>query len=70
MTTPTVYKIRIALETALFAALTPAFESGEIGIVQPGEEIAPDLKKIQVIHSFGYRRRINGLHGVCGQTRK
>ena len=51
MTTPTVYEIRIALETALFAALTPAFESGEIVIVQPGEEIAPDLKKIQVIHN-------------------
>lgn len=51
MTTPTLYEIRIALETALFAALTPAFQAGEIVIVQPGEEIAPDLKKIQVIHN-------------------
>lgn len=48
---PTVYEIRVALETQLFAALAPAFEAGEVVIVQPGEEIAPDLRKIQVIHN-------------------
>lgn len=48
---PTVYEIRVALETQLFDALKAAFEAGEIVIVQPGEEIAPDLRKIQVIHT-------------------
>lgn len=51
MPTPTLYEIRIALETALFSALTPAFQAGEVVIVQPGEEIAPALQKIQVIHN-------------------
>ena len=49
--TATLYEIRRALEAALFEALTPAFQAGEIAIVQPGEEIAPDLRKIQVIHN-------------------
>lgn len=48
---PTVYEIRVALETQLFDALKSAFEAGEVVIVQPGEEIAPDLRKIQVIHN-------------------
>lgn len=48
---PTIYEIRVALETTLFLALTPSFQAEEIVIIQPGEEIAPDLKKIQVIHS-------------------
>lgn len=48
---PTVYEIRVALETQLFDALKAAFEAGEVVIVQPGEEIAPDLRKIQVIHT-------------------
>lgn len=49
--TPTVYEIRVALETVLFEALTPSYNAGEVVIIQPGEEIAPDLKKIQVIHN-------------------
>ena len=51
MTTPTPYEARIALESRLFELLSPAYEAGEIVIVQPGEEVAPDLKKIQVIHT-------------------
>lgn len=49
--TPTVYEIRVALESVLFASLKTAFDAKEVVIVQPGEEIKPDLKKIYVVHN-------------------
>lgn len=50
MRTPTPYEIRVALETHLFGVLQPAFEAGQVVIVQPGEDIKPDLDKVQVLH--------------------
>lgn len=49
--TPSVYDIRVALETVLFDALTPAYNAGEVVIIQPGEELKPELQKIYIIHN-------------------
>ncbi len=51
MRTPTTYEVCLALEKALFAALGEAVQAGGVVIVQPGAESAPDLKKIQVLHT-------------------
>ena len=63
------YAVRVALETHLFAALEPSFTAGETIIVQPGQDITPDLAKIQVIHSVSpgavLAGELGGRQGIC-----
>ena len=69
MRLPTLFEIRVALETALFAAVQPSFSAGDVIIIQPGEELKPDLDKIQVIHSVNPGEvqdgELGGRQGVC-----
>ncbi len=66
---PDLYAVRVALEAHLFAALEPAFAAGDVIIVQPGEDIRPDLDRIQVIHSVNpgavLDGEMGGRQGVC-----
>lgn len=63
MRTPGLYETRIALETYLFSVLKSAFQEGSLVIVQPGEDIKPDLNKIQVIHSVNPGNTLEGELG-------
>lgn len=66
MQTPDIYAVRVALEGALFECLKEAFQQGLIVFVQPAEEIAPDLHKIQVIHSVNPGKAQGGELGSQG----
>ena len=63
------FSVRVALESALFAALTAEQAAGNIIIIQPGEDLKPDLKKIQVIHSVAPGKvmdgELGGRQGIC-----
>lgn len=69
MQTPDLFSVRKALESALFAALTAEQAAGNIIIIQPGEDLKPDLKKIQVIHSVNPGKvmdgELGGRQGIC-----
>lgn len=69
MQTPDLFSVRVALESALFAALTAEQAAGNIIIIQPGEDLKPDLKKIQVIHSVNPGKvmdgELGGRQGIC-----
>lgn len=69
MQTPDLFSVRKALESALFAALTAEQAAGNVIIIQPGEDLKPDLKKIQVIHSVNPGKvmdgELGGRLGIC-----
>ncbi len=69
MRSPTLFEIRVALETALFAAVQSYFDAGDIIVIQPGGELKPDLDKIQIIHSVNpgvvQDGELGGRQGLC-----
>lgn len=69
MQTPDLFSVRVALETALFAIVEGEQASGAVIIIQPGEDIKPDLKKIQIIHTVSpgdiMDGELGGRHGIC-----
>ena len=68
MQTPNLFAIRVALETALFACLSEEQKKGNLVIVQPGTELKPNLKNIQVIHAVNpgdIQAGELGRQGVC-----
>lgn len=68
MQTPDLFSIRVSLETALFACLQREQEQGTVIVIQPGEDIKPDLDKIQVLHAVNpgeVQTGELGRQGVC-----
>lgn len=69
MQTPDLFSVRKTLELALFDAMTAEQISGNIIIIQPGEELKPDLNKIHVIHSVNPGKvmdgELSGRDGIC-----
>ena len=63
MQTPDLFSVRKALESVLFTALTAEQAAGNVIIIQPGEDLKPDLKKIQVIHSVNPGKVMDGELG-------
>ncbi len=66
MQTPELFAVRVALEGALFECLKDAFQQGQIVFVQPAEDIAHDLQKIQVIHAVNPGKTQSGELGSQG----
>ena len=66
MQIPDLFSVRTALERALFECLTDAFQQGLIVFVQPADEMASDLKKIQVIHAVNPGDTQEGELGCLG----
>lgn len=67
--TATPYEIRVALEKKLFEALQEPFAAGKLIIVQPGQDISPDMQKIQVVHTVApgivQTGELGGRGGYC-----
>lgn len=66
MQVPELFAVRTALESSLFDCLSDAFQKGLLVFAQPADEIATDLKKIQVIHSVNPGKTQSGELGNEG----
>lgn len=66
MQTPELFAVRTALEGALFECLKEAFQKGLLVFVQPAEDMASDLQKIQVIHAVNPGKTETGELGSQG----
>lgn len=66
MQMPDLFAVRVALETALFATVREEFTAGTVVIVQPADELKPDLRKIQILHSVNPGEVQSGELGRIG----